>query len=74
MPTATVYIPETATVEQAGAVAAALDRIASRDPNWNGAVFDIRRDELPCAWIDCRDELNGAALLAEVNAAMRGEA
>jgi hypothetical protein len=74
MPTATVYLPENTTIAQAGAVAAALDRIASRDPNWNGAVFDVQRDESPCAWIDCRDELKGACLLAEVNAALRGEA
>jgi hypothetical protein len=75
MPTYFVFLPEWATIAQAGAVAARLDRLSMTDPQFNGATFDVLRDvELDCAWIDCRDELKGAALLAEVNAAMRGEA
>ena len=32
-----------------------LDEVAMRDPNWNGAEFDIERDEYTCIPDDSAD-------------------
>lgn len=42
----------------------ALEETALRDPDWNGASFEIERDE--CTYIESDDELKGASLLHSV--------
>lgn len=53
-------------------VRAALDDVAKRDPNWNGAEFTIARNDFTS--IDSDDEIAGASLLhSVVFPAIRGE-
>lgn len=68
-----VFLPGWATIAQACAVSARLDRLSATDPQFGGVTFDVLIDaELDSTWIDCRDELKGAVLLAVVNSALRG--
>lgn len=48
-----------------------LDEVALRDPSWNGAVFQIERDDYTC--IPDRDDADACALLATIQRALRGE-
>lgn len=48
-----------------------LDEVALRDPNWNGADFQIVRDDFTCIVDD--DSYDAAALLTQIHDALRGE-
>jgi hypothetical protein len=45
-----------------------VERAMNYNPNWNGVDIKIERDDFTC--VDCRDEVAGAQLLAEVNRAI----
>lgn len=58
--------------EAVARVESALEDVALRDPNWNGAEFSVERDDFTC--VETSDELAGTSLLHSViYPAIRGE-
>lgn len=52
-------------------VQALLAEVALRDPNWNGAVFELERDDFTC--IPGREDYDAVALYRSILRALRGE-
>ncbi len=52
-------------------VRALLEEVALRDPNWNGAEFEIERDDFTC--IPDRDDAAAVILYRKICAVLRGE-
>lgn len=52
-------------------VEALLAEVALRDVNWNGADFQIKRDDFTC--IPDNESANAVALLHRINRAISGE-
>lgn len=70
----TATIIQIAYEEPAEAVArvqALLEEVALRDPNWNGAVFRVERDDYTC--IPGRDDYDACRLMADIRRALRNE-
>lgn len=61
---ATIHIDYAASKEAVARVRAHLDDLALRDVNWNGADFEIERDDY--TWIEGGDSYKSAALLNDV--------
>ena len=51
-------------------IRAHLDEVAMRDPNWNGAEFDIERDEYTCIPDD--DSADAVRLFAQIQRIIDG--
>lgn len=66
----TIRISREEKPEAVARVRALLDEVVLRDPNWNGAVFEIERDDWTC--VD-DDSYEGAALLADIQRVLRNE-
>lgn len=60
----TITLAYEVTAEAAARVEAALADTAMRDPNWNGAEFQIERDDFTS--VECNDEYAGTSLLHSV--------
>lgn len=60
----TVTIDFSVSEEALARVERALEQEAARNPNWNGAVFEIEREEYTS--VQCRDEYAGTDLLHNV--------
>ena len=59
------------TQEAVARVRELLDETALRDPNWNGAQFEVERDDFTC--IPGRDDADAAVLFGKVQRALRNE-
>lgn len=68
---ATIYIEDGASQEAVDRIRAHLDDVALRDVNWNGANFEIERDD--CTWIEGGDSYKAAALLNDVQRILSAE-
>ena len=57
----TVYLPYRTTDQAIDRITHALDEELARNPNWNGATFDIEFDDY--CWIETENEIDGTQLL-----------
>lgn len=67
----TIQIAYEESAEAVARVRALLQDVALRDPNWNGAEFEIERDDYTC--IPDRDDADACALLIDIQRVLRNE-
>lgn len=67
----TVQIAYEVTAETVSRIAEHLDNVARRDINWNGAEFNIERDDFTCIPDDESPE--AVILLGEIQEIIEGE-
>ena len=67
----TIQIAYTESKEAVARVESLLEQIAMRDPNWNGAEFEIERADYTCIPND--DSHDAVRLLNKIQSALQGE-